>query len=69
MTVAMAVVLASHASSLAGAPAVVVLAGPLQVLLGVTGIGWPTPDSTSRGRRGDRDLTDGTGGEPRFPPP
>ena len=39
MTVAMAVVLSSHASSLAEALAVVVLAGLLQVLLGVSKIG------------------------------
>ena len=39
MTVAMAVVLTSHASSLAEALAVVVLAGLLQVLLGVSKIG------------------------------
>ena len=39
MTVAMAVVLASHASSLAEALTVVVLAGLLQVLLGVSRIG------------------------------
>lgn len=39
MTVAMAVVLTSHADSLAEALTVVVLAGLLQVLLGVSGIG------------------------------